>query len=198
MSGCIVALLGQKRNGKDTVADYLVNNYGFVRYGFADPIKEGARHMFDLSDEQLYGDLKEVVDPRWGVTPRQILMVMGTELSQFDLPKHLPAMAEKIGYGGRAIWVYRFKLWYEKNPGAKVILSDCRFIHEAEMIMGMKGRVWKIQRPGWENSSDHPSEREIALAPYERLIINDGSLEDLYEKLERLMHEGALEALQGV
>ena len=36
----IIGILGNKRVGKDTVADYLVKNYGFIKYNFADPIKE--------------------------------------------------------------------------------------------------------------------------------------------------------------
>jgi hypothetical protein len=180
----IIGLLAQKRNGKDTVADHLIARYGYRRYGFADPIKMSARELFDLSDEQLYGDLKEVVDERWGVTPRQILQVLGTELSQFDLPRHLPAMAEKIGDNGRAIWVYRFKIEAAKFVGANIVLSDVRFHHEVKAIQEMGGQIWKIVRPGFENDSDHPSEREIQTAKYDRLIMNDGSIEDLYEKVD--------------
>lgn len=186
----VIGLLAQKRAGKDTVADHLVEKYGFVRYGFADPVKEGARHMFDLSQEQLYGDLKEVVDERWGVTPRQILEALGTELSQYDLPRHLPAMAEKIGFGGRTIWVHRFKLWHEKNPHVKnIIFSDCRFIHECAAIMKLtNAEVWKIVRPGWENNSEHASEKESLSAPFNRFLLNNKTIGDLHLKVDGLMN----------
>ena len=67
----IIALSGKKRSGKDTVADYLVERFGFVKYGFADPIKEIGKIMFDFSEEQLNTDKKEEIDKRWGISPRQ-------------------------------------------------------------------------------------------------------------------------------
>ena len=72
----------KKRVGKDTVADYLVNKYGFVKYSFGQPIKEVAKIMFDFSDEQLNGDLKEAVDIRWGISPRQFFQDFGSSLSK--------------------------------------------------------------------------------------------------------------------
>ena len=66
----IIGLGFKARSGKDTVADYLIENYGFKRLAFADALKEGCRHIFELNDEQLYGELKEVEDDYWGVTPR--------------------------------------------------------------------------------------------------------------------------------
>ena len=42
--------------------DFLCKKYGFIKYGFADPIKEIAKIMFDFSEDET---LKEVVDERW-------------------------------------------------------------------------------------------------------------------------------------
>ena len=55
----IIGLSGKKRSGKDTVAEYLCAHYGFINYGFGDPIKEIARIMFQFTDEQLYGNQKD-------------------------------------------------------------------------------------------------------------------------------------------
>jgi hypothetical protein len=38
----LIALSGKKRRGKDTVANYLVEKYGFNKHGFADKVKEYA------------------------------------------------------------------------------------------------------------------------------------------------------------
>ena len=43
--------------------------------------------IFGFTKEQVYGDLKDVVDSEWGVTPRKVLQIMGTELFQYDLQK---------------------------------------------------------------------------------------------------------------
>ena len=65
----IIGFLGKKRCGKDTSGDYLIEKYGFVKYAFADPVKQICKILFDFSEDQLYGNKKEGVDFRWYLTP---------------------------------------------------------------------------------------------------------------------------------
>ena len=58
----IIAVIGKKRSGKDTLANYLVKNYNFKKYGFGDPVKEICKLMFGFSQEQIDTDLKEEQD----------------------------------------------------------------------------------------------------------------------------------------
>lgn len=51
----IVGLAGLAGSGKDTVADILVKNFGFVKVAFADPLKRIAKEVYDFTDEQLWG-----------------------------------------------------------------------------------------------------------------------------------------------
>jgi len=98
----IIGLLGKNRVGKDTFAEYLIQNYGFVRYAFADPIKEIARILFNFTQEQLYGNQKEEIDNRWDISPRQFFQKFGTEIMQFDIYKHLPKLQNKVA--PREMW----------------------------------------------------------------------------------------------
>ena len=75
----IIGFLGNKGSGKDTAGNYLVKHHNYKRYAFADPIKEIARHLFNLDDTQLYGDKKDMIDERWNLTPRTIFQRLGTE-----------------------------------------------------------------------------------------------------------------------
>jgi hypothetical protein len=183
----IIAIAGRKGSGKDTTADYLIANYGFQRYAFADPLKEGLKHMFDFTDEQLWGtqEQKEAIDPRWGTSPRKLLQIIGTELLQFDVHKYMDEGEFNVG---RAIWVYRFKIWYDKqlliNPDLKVVFSDVRFQHEVDAINEIGGEVWKIIRPNIDSVSTHASEAELDNVVANKTIMNDGSLEDLYKNIE--------------
>src|SRR5579863_3132559 len=52
----IIGITGRKRSGKDTVGNYLVEHYGFVKVSFADTLKEACKIIFGFSDEQVYGD----------------------------------------------------------------------------------------------------------------------------------------------
>ena len=82
----IIGILGQKRNGKDTCADYLVEHYNFTKVSFADPIKQILKIMFDFNDEQLYGDKKELIHSK-GNWNRTYLVVENGELLTYQFVK---------------------------------------------------------------------------------------------------------------
>lgn len=186
----VIGIVAKKRSGKDTSADYLIEKYNFQKYWFADPLKRGAMAIFGFTEEQMYGDLKEVIDEEWGVTPRRVLQIMGTELFQHELPKHLPEF-ESVG---RLIWVKRFMQWYKKkseeaNTGKSfdfnIVIADVRFQHEADAILALGGQVWKVNRPGLPNVDDHASEMELDnITGITHYIENDGTLQDLYNKID--------------
>jgi hypothetical protein len=82
----IIGLTGLAGSGKSVVADVLVNEFGFTRVKFADPLKNMIRRMladmghieFDI-ERMIEGDLKEVPIPELGVTPRHLMITLGTE-----------------------------------------------------------------------------------------------------------------------
>src|ERR1700733_9341253 len=92
----LIGITGRKRSGKDTIGDYLVNNYGFIRVAFADTLKKALKEIFEFSDEQLYGDEKETVDDYWGHSPRDLLQKIGTEMFREYLPKLCKNMSDDI------------------------------------------------------------------------------------------------------
>lgn len=49
----IVALSGWKGSGKDLVAEYLVEKYGFTRIAFADPLKDTVSQQFNLERKSI-------------------------------------------------------------------------------------------------------------------------------------------------
>lgn len=182
----IVGVLGKKRSGKDTTGDYLVSNKKFVKYSFANPLKRGAMEIFGFTEDQVFGDSKDIIDPIWGVTPRLVLQVMGTELFQYDIQKHIPEF-QAIG---RKIWVKRFKQWYENNSHLDVVICDVRFQHEADAIMELGGHIWKVQRPSIVSADEHASEKEMdSITGVTAEIINDRTLHDLYDKIDNLVHD---------
>ena len=62
----IIGITGKKRTGKDTISDFLVKKYYFVKYGFADPIKDIARIIFGFTENQLFEKEKDMVYKNWG------------------------------------------------------------------------------------------------------------------------------------
>lgn len=179
----LIGIIGKKQSGKDTIADYLVQNHGFIKYSYAFPLKNGAMEIFGFTKEQVYGDLKEVVDPEWGVTPRKVLQIMGTELFQYDLQRYIPEFANI----GGSIWVKRFSQWYKNNNDKDVIIADVRFKHEVDGILQNGGEIWKVIRIPYIFEKDvHASEVELDNIDEKfinYIIINDNDLDSLYKKI---------------
>ncbi len=181
----IISLVGLKRTGKDTTADYLIKKYGFVKYSFADPIKKACQEMFGFTEEQLWGNTKEEIDERWGVSPRKMLQIIGTELFQYDIHKHIKS--EQFNNIGRDIWVHRFKIWVEMNKDKypRVVIADCRFLHEANVVKEMGGTLWKIERPSIDNLDKHSSETGVSQIIPDITIINNSGIETLHKKIDK-------------
>ena len=170
----VLGILGKKRSGKDTAGDYLVKKYNFIKYSFAAPIKEGTKAFFGFTDEQVYGDLKDVVDEHWGVTPRKILQIIGTDVFQYFIPQKIKEL-EKTG---RYFWVHRFLPFYRENKDKNIVICDVRFQHEVDAIHKLDGKIIKISRKLSNKIKDnHSSEKEIDLIKnYDYIIENDRSI----------------------
>mgnify|MGYP001211501096 CR=1 FL=1 len=189
----IIGLLGKNRVGKDTFAKYLIQHYGFIRYAFADPIKEVARILFNFTQEQLYGNHKEEIDDRWGISPRQFFQKFGTEVMQYDIYNHLPGLKGKVS--PREMWVVIFSRWYQQqlqdNPNLKVVISDVRFFHELNCIKKLGGIIVKIIKPNREiELENHLSEietQQIDDSFIDSKIINDKTIEEFYGKIKKQM-----------
>jgi len=61
----IIGITGQPPagSGKDTVANYLVKHYSFVKVALADPMKRFCAEVFDFTDEQLWGPSEQRNEP---------------------------------------------------------------------------------------------------------------------------------------
>lgn len=158
----ILGLAGQKRVGKDTFADYLVENYGFVKLAFAEPIKRIACTIFNLDYDKLDDMDKEAIMPEYGISLRQFYQKFGTELMRNDLYNHLPALEEKVPK--HYIWIHnllqRIETHREKGQN-KFVISDVRFKDEADAILDFGGQLVTIVRNGFGGTDGHSSETSI-------------------------------------
>ena len=197
----LIAILGKKSSGKDTFSNYLLNNHGFIKYAFGDPLKKGIQCFFNLSEAQLNDErLKEEIDERWGVSPRKLFQIIGTDIFQKSIYDFIPDL--KLNNQNqnqiKGHWVYLFKEWYlneiKKNPNVKVIVSDARFLHEIKTIKELNGKIIKIIRPIDKNKNinlndSHQSENEINDIPAEmidNIIYNDKTIDDLYSLIKNI------------
>ena len=92
----IIGIIGKKGSGKDTIADYLVKNHGFIKFAFADKVKEVCKAMFNMTDKDFTENNKEVIKPDWNISPRQALQLFGTDICRKVLPEKIPELKNRI------------------------------------------------------------------------------------------------------
>jgi hypothetical protein len=178
MSNRLIGITGRKGSGKDTVGAILRTLYGYRTLAYADPLKRACRDIYGLTVEQTDGPLavKEAVDPRWGLSPREIMQRFGTEV-------------------GRSIhtetWTRAAMLRVEAEPGWWAI-TDVRFDNEAEVIHARGGIVLRVDRPGLGEGvgAGHASEA-VEQIPVDFVIVNDGTMLDLAGKVRAILDRSA-------
>lgn len=167
----LVGLAGAKRSGKDTVADYLVRDRGFIKYALAEPLKRACRALFDFSEDQVLGDAKDVPDLRYGQTPRAFLQMLGTEF-----------VRDRVGCD---FFVDRFRDFHSRHPGADIVVSDVRFQNEIDAIRSLGGTVVLLSRAA-ACTCNHRSE-DVATLDVDHRVSNDGSVAELRAAVERCL-----------
>lgn len=175
----IIGIMGNKGHGKDALGTAILNSvsgtYVGRRFAFADMLKHTCRLIFDLSDDQVNGSIeqKEAVDPRWGLSGRQIMQRFGTEVGQ-NIHQDVWVRATE-----RTIDSWSEKLEREVIMDRLAVITDVRFKHEAAWVMS-RGLLVRVVRPELEESGDtHASETEQRDLKTHLVVINNSSLNRL-------------------
>ncbi len=170
--------------GKDTATEYLEKAYpGKVkRVAFADKLKEIAMGLFGLSWEQCYGDqsIKEAIDPRYSMTPREILQGIGEKMRQVYPDIWIDTVFN--------VTIPKF---VEQGFDCFVI-SDVRYPNEGNKIHEVGGTVVQITRKGSGVTVGASHSSETSMKDYQNfdfVLENNGGFEELYRKLDQLMGE---------
>ncbi len=188
----IIGLAGLQGAGKSTVANHLANKYGFVRYSFSKPLKDAAKIIYYLSDEQLYGNLKNVIDERYGITPRFILQQLGTEVCRcIHQDTWILAARNFIQHHIKEYEKYES---YRQGDELRIVIDDCRFENEATFVLlgnpSGRGRVFKVYGRSYEvEGKDHQSEKGLPDHYIDAVIDNSGDYFSLTSQVDTLITE---------
>jgi hypothetical protein len=185
----IVGISGKARSGKDTFAEMLVVKLNEFKYpplimmAFANELKLKCQEAFDLTWEQLWGDDKEKLDTRYekyhtsitgSVNTPQPIYWTGREIMQ-----NFGAFYRTVD---QQFWIKNLFKVAEEKEYTNVMITDVRYINEADYILDHGGFVIRIERTGKDDvhNMQHPS--EIELDDYGRFsytVLNNWTLEEL-------------------
>lgn len=191
-----IAFCGPKTCGKDTAAKYLLaqsfishaNRFLFVQVNFADPLKQVCMMIFGLSYEQCYGTLKEVVDPRWGRTPREIMQ---------NVAKLFRTMYSQD------IWVRAWERNIVHLDAECVVVTDLRHVEEYDKLRELGAKIIYVENPKvealrkeeielgnplWTDASE--AYCEVLREKADALVPNDGAdLNQLHNNVHRVFKD---------
>jgi hypothetical protein len=171
----IIGIAGKARSGKDTVASLLWVHGGYTRLAFADPVKMATQAMFGLTRAQTWDDeLKEIPIARWGLSPRQMFQLVGTECVK-------PIFGDDI-------WIKRMLVDMEFLGEDNIVIPDVRFETEADFIRMSGGKILHLVRPGVQSVAKHVSESGVKVVEGDLAIVNDGTMEDLGARVLTLIN----------
>jgi hypothetical protein len=199
----IIAICGAKRSGKDVLAEHLVRKYNYERAAFADPLKVAVRGLFNFDDDQVgIGEdmgtgRKDIVDDKWGITPRAALQFFGTEMMQDKIQELLPNI--KRNFFANTLKNH-IKSRMAENEDQRFVISDLRFIHEFDILY----TIPKIRKEdiaiirvirntntnintNTKNADTHISELEYINIPYDIVLMNNGTIESYIEKFDKII-----------
>jgi ribose 1,5-bisphosphokinase PhnN len=175
----LIGLAGPAGAGKDTVADYLVEKHSFQKLSFAGPLKAmlAAGGMPEPQDRAL----KELAIPGFDFSWRQAAQSLGTEWGrELDPDLWIKLVEKRIASIDNVL----------SSRGSRIVLSDVRFVNEAEMINRMGGSVVHIlgRQADLGLAASHVSEAKLMIEDQDLIIDNRGDIEQLHAEIEEVMY----------
>jgi len=174
----LIGLTGYAQSGKDTLANVLVENYGYTRVAFADKIRDF-----------LYG-----INPMVACSPTGYLQDL-INLVGWDKAKQEPQvrrLLQDLGISARELIDENIWVNAALNKAIRedrVVITDVRFENEAVAINLMGGQLWRVKRVGVGPVNNHVSESELDGYKVDQIFVNNGSIEDLTMLVKTRMHD---------
>lgn len=193
----IIGMVGRARSGKDTFAEYLIkylkekHQRDFRQAAFAAQLKAMCKEHFELSEDQLWGDKKEIDDkrfPRYGnINWDGASFKCGTMIDPLGYWSSREIMQELGSFYRRIdsyFWVKALNIYLISNDIKDVIITDVRHINECEYVKINKGILIKIVREDTDKIHGMQHESETALddmldSYFDLIVMNNLGLKEL-------------------
>lgn len=174
--GIVIGISGFGGNGKTTLSDYFIQNHGFKRVSFADPIRKMLMALGIEEDDLRNPEKKNTPHPRlMGKTPVQAMETLGTAWGRDMIHPNL--------------WVNHFMNDGQGRPF--LICDDVRFENEVAAIRQMGGMTFKLVVPGKEpvRNTDRFVEK-LGVDQEITNVIGETRMKDIYTYVHGMSFKG--------
>lgn len=180
-----IGLCGYMRSGKDTIADYLIQQHGYMRFGFAQALKEEVARGVGCTPKELNEEpLRSQVRP--------VLQIWGTEFRRGQDPDYWIRQADqKISR-------------HRSRVGMPIVFNDVRFLNEIQLLRERGFIIIKVDmavEDVLEYQEAHGEERAVTLARLEHASEREwqtavpdvviasvrGNMQGLYDAIEHVV-----------
>jgi hypothetical protein len=132
--------------------------------------REEAEKAMEVAKEAFKAIPVKYVVGQQQMTVRQLLQELGTNAMRNTLHEN--------------VWVNALMADYNKD--SNWIVTDCRFPNEAKIIQEKDGILLRVERSTC-NLGTHPSETALDNFPFEHVIFNNGSMDDLRNEVKKFL-----------
>ncbi|MFF2886667.1 hypothetical protein [Paenibacillus sp. NPDC057967] len=172
-----IALTGHLRSGKDEIGNRLCQRYGYARFAFGDGIKDVCRRLYpDQFTDEAGNDVK----------PRALLQGVGQALRYYDPDVWARQCFDKIA-------------WDE--DGGPYVITDLRQPNEYHRCRAEGFVIIRVKAPSGlriqraaaggdvfdYGDLTHETEQYVDSFDVDYESINDGTLDELYAKVDAIM-----------
>lgn len=182
-----IALIGKARSGKDSAGAHLVRAHAYTRLAFADPLKEMALAI----DPVIPFPKQRQQHDEYTMRLRQMVETYGWERAK-DLFPEVRRLLQRMGQAQRErdehywVGILRRSVEGAAKLNMPVVVTDCRYLNEAQYLRGMGFTLVRLLRPGTGGDS-HGSETELDDFVADITLSNDASLEHLHSELDNII-----------
>ena len=206
----IIGVSGKKKSGKDTVANYLKEKFGYTIYHYADPLKEFCRDLLGLDEKLLWGTDEDKntstnykFEDLYNIATR---LINPTE--DFEFQEHINNMMpdnsskymtyrEVLQYFGtevfrafnKNIWVDTTFRKIQRDNCKLAVIADVRFEDEVEAILNRNGDVIRLLRNSGK-VDEHKSEKALDSYNFKKIIDNRAeTVEETFSHVDYFMYK---------
>lgn len=185
----IIGLHGYARSGKDSLAQVLVEDFGYTRISFADILRDALYRLNPIVHATL------LIEGGAGVMRlRSIIDSMGWDKAKTEF-EEVRRLLQVIGLEvGRElfyedVWVDAALKNYE--PSGKYVITDVRFENEVLAVENRKGVLVKIIRDGVGPVNNHVSDAGLPDHSFDIILNNSGTLNEWHDQAVALVKDAA-------